>query len=381
MQVIENPVGNRCIIYTGDLDSKALDQVRKLCHFEAYYHSKIRVMPDAHAGKGCTIGTTMTIDDKVTPNLVGVDIGCGMLTIRLQDGSIDFSRLEDFIRQRIPHGRSIHRCVQEDFDLSGLRCGGYADLDRARLSLGSLGGGNHFIEVGKGEQSGDLFLVIHSGSRKLGTDVCGYYQKLAIDKLSQQADLKGHTKGKRKKGKLPFDRDLAYLTGRDFDDYLHDMSVVQKYASKNREVMAALILDYMGLKESERFETIHNYIDFGRMILRKGAVSAERGEKLLIPVNMRDGSLLCTGKGNESWNYSAPHGAGRLLSRRKAREKLKMDDYKRAMKGVYTRSVSSKTIDEAPDAYKSMDHIRAGINDTAILAEVIKPLYNFKAPD
>ncbi len=381
MQEITNPRGNRCIIFTDNLDSKALDQVRKLCHFEAYQDSRIRVMPDAHAGKGCTIGTTMTIHDKVTPNLVGVDIGCGMLTIRLDNPEVNFSLLEDFIRHHIPHGRGIHRSARGEFDFSGLRCGDHVDLGRARLSLGSLGGGNHFIEVGKGEHSNHLFMVIHSGSRKLGTDVCNYYQQLAVSKLKQKSGEFQGMKGRKKRDKPPVDRDLAFLTGKDFDDYLHDMSIVQQYASANRETMAELIIEGMGFSESERFETIHNYIDFRRMILRKGAVSAERGEKLLIPVNMRDGSLLCTGKGNEAWNYSAPHGAGRLLSRRKAREKLNMDDYKRAMKGIYTRSVSSKTIDEAPQAYKSMEEIKASINDTAQLAEVIRPLYNFKAPD
>ncbi len=361
---IKNKLGIETLVFAKTFEQEAYDQVKRLCNHDAYAREKIRVMPDVHAGKGCTIGTTMTISDKVTPNLVGVDIGCGMLTIRLEEKDVDFPELDAVIRAKIPSGFDIHKHQQRDFDFSDIRCRKSVDLSRAALSIGSLGGGNHFIEAGRAKNSGDMYLVIHSGSRKLGTDVCEYYQKKAVQSSGKQAG----------------ERDLAYLTGGDFDDYMNDMAIIQDYARVNRETMAAIIIKEMGLREVDRFQTIHNYIDFKRMILRKGAVSAEENEVLLIPVNMRDGSLLCRGRGNEEWNYSAPHGAGRLMSRTRAKKSIRLEEFRETMKGVYTTSVGNRTLDEAPQAYKSIEEIRAAITDTADIVDVIRPLYNFKAP-
>ncbi|WP_462319583.1 RtcB family protein [Marinilabilia sp.] len=390
---LKNNIGNQALIFANNPEDEALNQIKKLINSDPYKNARVRIMPDAHAGKGCTIGTTMTITDKITPNLVGVDIGCGMLTIKLADKRIDFARLDNVIRTKVPGGTKIHENIQKKFDLSGLRCKNHVDLSRASHSIGSLGGGNHFIEVSRAEASDDIYLIIHSGSRKLGSDTCSYYQKKAIgDTTETRRAKKKLIKELKKKGKEKdistelmmlkkpeMDKDLAFLTGADFDDYLSDMAIVQRYASVNRETMAEIILNEAGLSELSRFETIHNYIDFKRMILRKGAVSAENGETLLIPINMRDGSLLCIGKGNADWNYSAPHGAGRLMSRRKAKESLDMDTFKNSMKDIYTTSVSAATLDEAPQAYKSMDEIRQAITDTVEVIDVLKPLYNFKA--
>jgi tRNA-splicing ligase RtcB (3'-phosphate/5'-hydroxy nucleic acid ligase) len=393
MKTIRNAIGNETIIFTDNLEYEAYDQVKALSDFEPYRESKIRIMPDAHAGKGCTIGTTMTIKDKVTPNLVGVDIGCGMLTVTLKDKTIDFKQLDRVIRQHVPGGFSVHNSPMKDFDFSTLRCGKHVDLDRAMLSIGSLGGGNHFIELGRLDTSGELSLIIHSGSRKLGGDVCKYYQDKAIKNMNNPTIAKGSlitslkSAGRekdiqnelKKNQPVAIRKELAYLVGQDFSDYLNDMAIVQKFASVNRETMAEIILSEMGFKEHSRFETIHNYIEFKRMILRKGAVSAEKGEKILIPINMRDGSLLCVGKGNPDWNFSAPHGAGRLMSRSKAKQMISMDDYITSMNGVFTTSVSQGTLDEAPQAYKPITEITSSISDTVNLIGIIKPLYNFKA--
>lgn len=393
MKTIKNNKGIETLIFAETFEYEAYDQIKKLVNFEAYENSKVRIMPDAHAGKGCTVGTTMTITDKVTPNLVGVDIGCGMLTIKLKNQDIDFKKLDEVINVKVPHGFGVHPTSKKKFDFSNLRCSGYVDLSRASLSIGSLGGGNHFIEIGKHEITNELYLIIHSGSRKLGGDVCKYYQDIAfkssgdtnyvikstIERLKKEGREKEIAVEIEKIKKPIRDKDLAYLEGCDFDDYMNDMSIVQKFASINRETIAEIILKEVGLQESERFETIHNYIDFKRMILRKGAVSAEKGEKLLIPINMRDGSLLCVGKGNEDWNYSAPHGAGRLFSRSKAKEVINIDDFENSMKGVYSTSVGAGTLDEAPQAYKSIDEIRSAITDTVDIVGAIKPLYNFKS--
>ena len=393
MKTITNIKGVETRIFAETFEYDAFEQVKKMCNFEAYQDSKIRIMPDAHAGKGCTVGITMTITDKVTPNLVGVDIGCGMLTVELKETDIDFKKLDEIIKSQVPSGFNVHSKSKVKFDLSDLRCQKHVDLVRASLSLGSLGGGNHFIEVGKSESTGRLFLVIHSGSRKLGGDVCKYYQDLAFSSANEMGKIKdalikrlkaeGREKDiavELKKIKKPVtDKELAFLTGEDFDNYMHDMKLVQLFAVTNRATMAKIILDEMNLHEESRFETIHNYIDFKRMILRKGAVSAEKDEKLLIPINMRDGSLLCIGKGNEDWNYSAPHGAGRLMSRSKAKAAIDMKDFVKSMKGIYTSSVGTETLDEAPQAYKSIEEIKAAITDTVDIIDTIKPLYNFKA--
>jgi tRNA-splicing ligase RtcB (3'-phosphate/5'-hydroxy nucleic acid ligase) len=393
MKRIKNIKGTETLIFAETFEHEAFEQVKKLVNFEAYQDAKIRIMPDAHAGIGCTVGTTMTITDKITPNLVGVDIGCGMLTVNLKNHEIDFAKLDEVIKTKIPGGFNVHEKSKKDFDLTNLRCQKHVDLGRAMLSLGTLGGGNHFIEVGKSEQTGEIYLIIHSGSRKLGGDVCKYYQDKAFQKATDSSNVakkvieKLKAEGREKdiateirKIKKPFvDKELAFLTGNDFDDYMNDMAIVQKFASLNRETMAEIILREAGLQEAQRFETIHNYIDFKRMILRKGAVSAENGELLLIPINMRDGSLLCVGKGNENWNYSAPHGAGRIMSRNKAKEALSMEDFENSMKEVYTTSVVAETLDEAPQAYKSMDEIKSAIFDTVDILAVIRPIYNFKA--
>ena len=393
MKEIKNSIDNKTIIYAETFEYEAYDQLKELCNFEPYLDSKIRIMPDAHAGKGCVVGTTMTISNKVTPNLVGVDIGCGMLTVELKDSIIDFSKLDKVISNKIPSGFSVHDRAKSSFDFSNLRCSNHVDLKRALLSIGSLGGGNHFIEVDYSEKTHKYYLVIHSGSRKLGGDVCKYYQDLAFQKVNEMKKVKEElikklkSEGREKEIdsqlkliiKPSANKDLAFLSGSDFDDYLNDMALVQKFAVLNRKTMADIIIKEMGFNESERFETIHNYIDFKRMILRKGAVSAEYGEKLLIPINMRDGSLICVGKGNEDWNFSAPHGAGRLMSRSKAKELINLEEYELSMNGIYSTSVCQSTLDEAPQAYKPMEEIIEAIKPTVDIIDIIKPEYNFKS--
>jgi len=393
MNVITNNKGIKTLIFAETFEYEAYDQIKKLADFEVYEDAKIRIMPDAHAGKGCTVGTTMTISNKITPNLVGVDIGCGMLAVKLKNKEIDFAKLDEAIKNSVPSGFSVHDTPKKTFDFSELRCAKYVDLKRALQSIGSLGGGNHFIEIGKDEKTKEFYLIIHSGSRKLGGDVCKYYQDKAFKNANEMStiiknkinELKALGKQKeiaeeiKKIKKPPADKDLAFLTGNDFDDYMNDMAIVQRFAVENRSTIAAIILKESGLKEESRFETIHNYIDFKRMILRKGAVSAESGELLLIPINMRDGSLLCIGKGNEEWNFSAPHGAGRLMSRSKAKELINMEDFQNSMKNIYTTSVVEETIDEAPQAYKSIDEIVRSISDTVDIVGKIKTVYNFKA--
>lgn len=359
---------NRAKVFTSVIDEGAMEQIKTLCNQEFTKDSKIRIMPDVHAGAGCTIGTTMTITDKVVPNLVGVDIGCGMETIRLKNSHIELSKLDKLIYERIPSGYKIrkkpHR-YNENIDLSALKCrkGANLKLERAILSLGTLGGGNHFIEGNKDEE-GNIYIVVHSGSRHLGLEVATYYQKLAYETLKGNEDIP---------------KELAYLTGQLMEDYIHDMKLIQKFAVLNRKAMMDEIIKGMKLKVEEEFTTTHNYIDTKNMILRKGAVSAQKGEKLLIPINMRDGSLICIGKGNPDWNYSAPHGAGRLMSRNQAKSSLTLSEFKKVMDGIYTSSVNRSTLDEAPMAYKDMDDILDNIGDTADLISIIKPIYNFKA--
>ena len=393
MKIIRNNIGNETLVFAETFEFEAYDQIKKLVNFEAYENAKVRIMPDAHAGKGCTVGTTMVITDKVTPNLVGVDIGCGMLTVKLKNKEIDFRVLDEVISRHIPCGFNVHEKSKKNFNFDRLHCHKHVDLGRAMLSIGTLGGGNHFVEVGENETTGDIYLIIHSGSRKLGGDVCKYYQDKAfqnanemskvtqgiIDKLKAEGRERDIAEEIKKTKKPVTDKELAYLVGGEFEDYMNDMSIVQGFATLNRETMAEIILKEAGLQEVERFETIHNYIDFKRMILRKGAVSAENGEPLLIPINMRDGSLLCIGKGNANWNYSAPHGAGRLMSRSKAKEVIEMEDFENSMDGIYTTSVVVETLDEAPQAYKPMGEIMDAIKDTVDIVGIIKPLYNFKA--
>lgn len=393
MKTIKNEIGNEAFIFAKTFEYEAYDQIKKLINFPAYHESVVRVMPDAHAGIGCTVGTTMTIKDKITPNLVGVDIGCGMLTVRLNKQQIDFERLDAVIHEKVPYGFNVHEEPQTSFDFSALRCSKSVDLARAIRSLGSLGGGNHFIELGVSDKHGDLYLVIHSGSRKLGGDVCKHYQDKAFQGANEMSKIKAQVvsnlraQGRHKeidselkKIQKPItDKDLAFLTGQDFKDYMNDMAIVQGFASRNRKLMAEIILRAMGLRQMDAFETIHNYIDFRRMILRKGAVSAEKNEIILIPINMRDGSLVARGLGNAHWNYSAPHGAGRLMSRSKAKENISMDEFLASMQGIYTSSAELSTLDEAPQAYKPIDEIQEAIVETAQVIDKIIPLYNFKA--
>src|SRR5574344_1669503 len=378
MKAIQNKIGKETVIYAETFEAEAMEQVVKMANFEPYQNETIRIMPDAHAGKGCTVGTTMTITDKVTPNLVGVDIGCGMLTVKLKDKIISLETLDEVIKSKVPCGFDVHEKAQTEFDLSGLVCKNHVDTERAKLSVGSLGGGNHFIEVSHSELTGDYYLIVHSGSRKLGGDICKFYQDKAfknamnignevnavIAKLKSEGRENEIESEVKKIKRAEIEKDLCYLQGSDFENYMNDMAITQKFASKNRETIADIIIREAGLIEVERFETIHNYIDFKRMILRKGAVSAEYGEKLLIPINMRDGSLICIGKGNEDWNYSAPHGAGRLMSRTKAKKTFELKNFKKEMEGIYTTSVSKDTLDECPMAYKAMEDIIKNIGDT-----------------
>lgn len=397
IKIIKNTVGNEVKVFAETFENEAYEQVKALANFEPYQNAKIRIMPDSHAGKGCTIGTTMTIIDKVTPNLVGVDIGCGMLVIELKEREIDLEELDMVIHEHIPSGFNTHLTPILSFDFKNLRSAEHVNVERANLSIGSLGGGNHFIEVDKSED-GRLYLVIHSGSRNLGVGICSYYQNLACDKFNNMADnnmadnkkiiiesLKAHGREKdinaeiRKLKKPKFSKELAYVEGQDFEDYINDMELVQQFASLNRKTIAELIVGYMGWQTVDSFETIHNYIDTKNMILRKGAVSAQKDERFIVPINMRDGSLICIGKGNDDWNCSAPHGAGRLMSRSYAKEAISMDEYRDAMNGIYTTSVNEDTIDEAPQVYKPIGEIIHAISPTADIVEVIKPIYNYKA--
>ena len=393
---------NTAVCYTNELESTAMGQIKAVCERKEFEGCKLRIMPDVHAGMGCTIGTTMSISDKIVPGMVGVDIGCGMETVKLAEHSIDYAALDELIRREIPFGREVRdkrHPRSEQIELESLRC--KANIERARRSIGTLGGGNHFIEVDRSE-GGGLYLVVHSGSRHIGTEVAGYYQDEAYKTISRRsqkriaetiAKLKAegrHRKiadtmkslkaeEKRDAGSIP--KDLSYVSGELFDDYIHDMKIIQRFAVLNRQAMADVILRGMGLTETGRFTTIHNYIDTDTMILRKGAVSAKAGERLLIPINMRDGSLICVGKGNDDWNQSAPHGAGRLMSRMAAFRSLSMEEYVSEMNGIFTTSVNKDTLDESPMAYKSIDEIVSHIAPTAEIVERIRPTYNFKASE
>lgn len=352
--------------FTDAVDQNAAAQIIGLCDQPLSAGSKIRIMPDVHAGAGCTIGTTMHITDKVVPNLVGVDIGCGMETVRLKEKHIELQKLDKLIYEKIPSGFAVREKVHrynERIDLSELYCCEHINISRAEQSIGTLGGGNHFIEADRGED-GSIYIVIHSGSRHLGVETAKYYQEQAFLNLAGSAGVSRH---------------LAYCEGELFRQYIHDMKIVQQFAMLNRQAMMDEIIKGMHLHVSEQFTTIHNYIDTDSMILRKGAVSAGAGEKLLIPINMRDGSLICTGKGNADWNFSAPHGAGRLMSRSQARESFTVSEFKKQMNGIYTTSVNAATLDECPMAYKSIEDIVDNVGDTVDVNEIIKPIYNFKA--
>lgn len=389
----KNRIGNVAKVYAKTFEDEAYNQITRMLNYDPYLRSKVRIMPDAHAGKGCVIGTTIVLDGAVTPNLVGVDIGCGMLAAYVTNEEIDLDKLDKVIRENVPSGFSVHNKPIYDFDLHSLFCyDAIKDKDSyMQRSLGTLGSGNHFIEVDKCSD-GKCMIVIHSGSRNLGVKVCNYYQNLAIDVLSKSnesndliAKLKAEGREKDIQAelkKLPphvVNKELAHLSGVYFDQYIHDMEIAQLYASTNRHLILNSICEHMNIFTYDYIETIHNYIDIENMILRKGAVSAQKGEKLIIPMNMRDGSLICVGKGNSDWNYSAPHGAGRLMSRAKAKENISMQDFKQSMSDIYTTSVCEETLDEAPQAYKSADEIMSLIGDTVEIVDIVKPIYNFKA--
>jgi RNA-splicing ligase RtcB len=390
---------NTAIRYAKVIEDEAIEQIRRMCDYPFTEGSQIRIMPDVHAGKGCTIGTTMTITDKAVPNVVGVDIGCGMYTVNLGSVEIDMEQL-DAAAHFIPSGMDVWDGRQERFDLTELRCyRSLKDAKRLERSLGTLGGGNHFIEV-DAAADGTKYLVIHSGSRNLGKQVAEHYQRLAIDLNKGKAEyfarrdaLIAEYKAAGRKSEIQkalkalhwssrestITEDLCFVYGQYLEDYLFDVEICQRFARRNREKMAEILLARSGLTAVEAFHTIHNYIDTQEMILRQGAIAAHAGEKVLIPINMRDGSVLAVGRGNPEWNYSAPHGAGRIMSRGEARKNLDLDEYRREMAGVYTTSVNEHTLDEAPMAYKSLDDIIDVIRETVDVIEVLKPIYNFKA--
>lgn len=395
---------NTAICYANIIEEKAIEQIRRMCDYELTRDSQIRIMPDVHAGTGCTIGTTMTVTDKVCPNIVGVDIGCGMYTVKLKEKNLDFEKIDE-VCHLIPSGREVWFGEKVgQFDFTRLKCcGSLVKMEWLEKSLGTLGGGNHFIEIDRA-LDGAYYLVIHSGSRNLGKQVAEHYQQLAIslhmEKEKHLEDRKeiirtykenGHTKEiqaaleklekdyqKRKEG-IP--EDICWLSGIPLENYLHDVEICQEFARKNREKMAKILLEETGMTAISGFHTIHNYIDTKEMILRKGAIAAHKGELVLIPINMRDGSVLAKGKGNKEWNYSAPHGAGRVMSRAKAKSELTLEEYKKTMDGIYTTSVNKSTLDEAPMAYKSLNDIIGVIKESVDILDVMKPVYNFKASE
>ena len=419
-------------IFTDNIDGKAKNQIYELSDIPAFEGAKIRIMPDVHAGAGCVIGFTGNLGNKIIPNIVGVDIGCGMLTVNLGSMEVDVERLDKIIREYVPSGYNVNENVIDTFPITKLLCIKELDnMPRIERSMGSLGGGNHFIELDIDDE-GNKYLIIHSGSRNLGKQVCDYYQNKAIDYISGKDKLRDAEKelieNLKKNGKqqdiqkeliklrekfsnlLPnMPKDLCYLEGKDAEDYLHDMKLCQEFASRNRMNIAYTILTkYFGLprysgyrsvrlrehcgsgyfetqdmveKDFRYFETVHNYISFEDNIVRKGAISARYGEKVLIPINMRDGCIIGIGKGNNDWNQSAPHGAGRIMSRSEAREKINMDEYQASMKGIFTTSVNEGTRDEAPMVYKPMEEIIRYIGDTIDIVKIIKPIYNFKASE
>lgn len=396
---------NTAKIFTDNADKETISQIIELCNQEFVANSKIRIMPDCHAGKGCVIGFTANLGDKIIPNIVGVDIGCGMCTVNLGKDNIDLNKLDDIIHKHVPSGRSAHESKCVKFDLERLMC--YRELKEIKhikRSLGTLGGGNHFIEINIGSDK-IKYLVIHTGSRNLGKQVADYYQSIAVELCSGKEKYylerdriieEYKANGRRdeiadalKKLKQNYDnlqpkynKDVCFLYGKWREYYLHDMKICQEYAEENRTTIADIIIAQMygkTISEYNYFQTIHNYVGFDDNIIRKGAISAKDGEKVLIPMNMRDGSLLCVGKGNADWNFSAPHGAGRILSRTQARNTLNLGDYEKSMNGIFTSSVSLDTIDEAPDAYKPINEIMENIKNTVDVIEILKPIYNFKS--
>ncbi len=400
METIEGTMAT-AISFAKTIDPKAREQIRRMCSYDVTAGSRVRIMPDVHAGKGCTIGTTMTIVDKAVPNVVGVDIGCGMYTVDLGGQAIDFEAFDE-AAHFVPSGMHVWDEKQVAFDLERLYCfEKLKRLDWIACSVGTLGGGNHFIEIDE-SQTGRRYLVIHTGSRNLGKQVAEIYQRMAVELNAHGETLEeriAHTieeykasgrqnelqqairdlKKEQRKETIP--EDLCYVSGKYLDRYLHDVALCQEFAKQNREQIAKVLLARTGLSAGEAFHTIHNYIDVEERILRKGAIAAHKGEKVLIPLNMRDGSILAVGKGNPDWNFSAPHGAGRLMSRTQAIHELSLEEYEKEMAGVYTTSVGASTLDEAPMAYKSAEDILEVIGETVDVIEQLKPVYNFKATE
>lgn len=394
---------NNIKIFTNNIEPAALEQVYSIAALPAFKTSKIRIMPDVHPGENCIIGFTSSIEEKIIPNIVGIDIGCGMYCVKLKEKEIDFKKLDEVVYKYVPNGRELHDRPPVNFpELDTLFC--RKELRRPNHimnSIGTLGGGNHFIEVDKDDRE-ILYLIIHSGSRFLGREVCEYYQNRAIEIMQGYDDLEqcikkeidslksaGQTAGITKTiehmrkeftpKKLGFAKEMCFLEGEWKEKYLHDMKICQTYAVMNRKTIAETILSKCGLHAVESFETIHNYIDHDANIVRKGAISAQKGEKVLIPINMRDGCIIGRGKGNEDWNFSAPHGAGRCISRSEAKELIDVDEYVASMEGIYTTSAHEGTLDEAPDVYKPMNEILENVKDTIHIETIIKPIYSFKA--
>lgn len=392
---------SEAICFAKVIEDEAIAQIQRMCDYPL--SNKIRIMPDVHAGKGCTIGTTMTITDKAVPNIVGVDIGCGMFTVNIGNEDIDFAKFDE-AAHFIPSGTDVWEGRQTRYDLTQLIC--YRELKDSRRierSIGTLGGGNHFIEIDR-SRSGVNYLVVHSGSRNLGKQVAEHYQRIAIDlakgldeyfrqrdeiiktykeqgrRTEIQSALKELQKH-RQETEPSVPEDLCFLHDIYLADYLHDIKICQDFARLNREKIAEVLLSRTGITASDSFHTVHNYIDTDEMILRKGAIAAHNGERVLIPINMRDGSIIAVGNGNPDWNYSAPHGAGRIMSRSSAKERLSMTEYQESMAGIYTTSINERTLDEAPMAYKSLDDIIDIVEDSVDVIEIMKPIYNFKASD
>ena len=357
------------IVYASDIEDYARYQIQTICDNDFSLGSRIRIMPDCHPGKIGPVGLTMTVTNKVIPQLMGIDIGCGMLVCKIKARNIEFQKLDSVIRGNVPAGFKIRKALHSKADLgliSELRCVRSVNVDKALKSLGTLGGGNHFIEVDKG--SDGYYIVIHTGSRHLGVDVAEYYTESARRRLVNMGR------------NVPYE--TAYVEGTLMDDYLHDVAVTTAYASLNREIILHEILKGMKWKEEERYESIHNYIGVlpdGMKILRKGAASALEGEPVIIPVNMRDGVILGVGKGNPDWNCSAPHGSGRRLKRTEVQNNYTVSSFKKDMKGIYCTSICADTLDEAPVAYRGIDEILSAVADTVEVKEIVKPVYNFKA--
>lgn len=390
---------NSAKVFTENIEEQAIEQIQTLCNQEFTKDTKIRIMPDVHAGKGCTIGFAGDLGEFVIPSIIGVDIGCGVLVVKLGNVDIDGEKVDKIIRKNIPSGKNVHMEENHNFDdrLNKIKIlNELVDISRIRKSIGSLGGGNHFIEINT-DTLGNKYLLIHTGSRNLGNQIAQYYQNIAIKyqkdkKKNKRQELIQEYKNNNKENEInsilqEFDmqilpNDLCYLENEDKENYLNDLLICQEYANFNRETIANNILIELtdkNLDNYEYFHTPHNYIDFRRNIIRKGSISSEENEVVIIPINMRDGALLCKGKGNSDWNYSAPHGAGRLYSRAKAREIFSLDEFEQSMKHIYTSCISKNTIDECPMAYKNIDEIIKNIKDTVEIIDIIKPIYNFKA--